>query len=198
MVHRRRIPRVVLGGGTRAVAEVRALRAGGYDGPLLLISPEPRLPYRHEPLADAYLLGLDDRTSLGLADVAWYRTHRTDLILGSRAERIDPDRRQIHLSGHGPLSHAGLSVALDPGVDASDCPGVHRVDTLPRADRLLGAIPGAAAAVVLGDGDLADRVRDALSRLGLEVVAPGAARIDGTLQVDVRPAPTVSALHAEG
>lgn len=198
MTHRRRTPRIVLGSGTRAVAEVRALRAGGCDGPLLLISPEPRLPYRHEPLADAYLLGLEDRAALQIADVAWYRTHRTDLILGSRVERIDPDGRQVHVAGHGPLTHAGLSVAVDPGVDAPDRPGVHRVDTLPRADRLLGAIPTAAAAVVLGDCDRADRVRRALSRLGLEVIAPGAARIDGTLLVDVRPAPTTSALHTDG
>ena len=52
--------------------------------------------------------------------------------------------------------------------------------------------------MVLGDSDRADRVRRALSRLGLEVTAPGAACIDGTLLVDVRPALTTSALDADG
>lgn len=194
MTHRRPRPMVVLGGGTQAVAEVRALRADGYDGPLLLVSPEPRLPYRHEPLADAYLLGLGDRTSLRLADIAWFRANRTDLILGSRAERIDVARSEIHLVGHGPIAHAGISVALDPGVDEPDRPGIHRVDTLARADRLLADLPGAAAAQVLGYDERAHRVRRALGRLGLAVIAPGAARIDRTLVVDVRSTAAGSAL----
>lgn len=50
-------PVVIVGAGAAGTSAALALRAGGYDGDLVLLGDVPELPYRRSPLSKDVLTG---------------------------------------------------------------------------------------------------------------------------------------------
>ena len=75
---------VIIGTGQAGVEAASALRAQGYDEPILLIGEENDLPYQRPPLSKEYLLGKLDAARLPLRAEAFYEKHRIDVLTGQR------------------------------------------------------------------------------------------------------------------
>jgi hypothetical protein len=115
-VRRHRI--VVIGGGAGSAAAVAELRKQGFDGSLTLVSAENTVPYERPPLSKGFLLGTSGQVPV--KDAAWYEQAAVELILGSRATRLDLAARTSPCPAA--RSSATTSCCSPPGSGRASCP----------------------------------------------------------------------------
>ena len=158
---------VVIGGGAGSAAAVAELRKQGYDGSLTLVSAENTVPYERPPLSKGFLLGTSGQVPV--KDAAWYEQASVELILGSRATRLDLAARTVTLSGGAVLGYDQLLLATGvrprvlPGLDGD---GVCYLRTGEDAATLRDRMTAAGHVAVLGGGFIGCEVAAAAIRLG--------------------------------
>ena len=158
---------VVIGGGAGSAAGVAELRKLGFDGSLTLVSAENTVPYERPPLSKGFLLGTSGQVPV--KDAAWYEQASVELILGSRATRLDLAARTVTLSGGAVLGYDQLLLATGvrprvlPGLDGD---GVCYLRTGEDAAALRDRMTAAGHVAVLGGGFIGCEVAAAAIRLG--------------------------------
>jgi len=158
---------VVIGGGAGSAAAVAELRKQGFDGSLTLVSAENTVPYERPPLSKGFLLGTSGQVPV--KDAAWYEQASVELILGSRATRLDLAARTVTLSGGAVLGYDQLLLATGvrprvlPGLDGD---GVCYLRTGEDAAALRDRMTAAGHVAVLGGGFIGCEVAAAAIRLG--------------------------------
>ena len=158
---------MVIGGGAGSAAAVAELRKQGFDGSLTLVSAENTVPYERPPLSKGFLLGTSGQVPV--KDAAWYEQASVELILGSRATRLDLAARTVTLSGGAALGYDQLLLATGvrprvlPGLDGD---GVCYLRTGEDAAALRDRMTAAGHVAVLGGGFIGCEVAAAAVRLG--------------------------------
>lgn len=158
---------MVVGGGAGSAAAVAELRKQGFDGSLTLVSAENTVPYERPPLSKGFLLGTSGQVPV--KDAAWYEQASVELILGSRATRLDLAARTVTLSGGAVLGYDQLLLATGvrprvlPGLDGD---GVCYLRTGEDAAALRDRMTAAGHVAVLGGGFIGCEVAAAAIRLG--------------------------------
>ena len=158
---------MVIGGGAGSAAAVAELRKQGFDGSLTLVSAENTVPYERPPLSKGFLLGTSGQVPV--KDAAWYEQASVELILGSRATRLDLAARTVTLSGGAVLGYDRLLLATGvrprvlPGLDGD---GVCYLRTGEDAAALRDRMTAAGHVAVLGGGFIGCEVAAAAVRLG--------------------------------
>ena len=158
---------MVIGGGASSAAAVAELRKQGFDGSLTLVSAENTVPYERPPLSKGFLLGTSGQVPV--KDAAWYEQASVELILGSRATRLDLAARTVTLSGGAVLGYDQLLLATGvrprvlPGLDGD---GVCYLRTGEDAAALRDQMTAAGHVAVLGGGFIGCEVAAAAVRLG--------------------------------
>jgi NADPH-dependent 2,4-dienoyl-CoA reductase/sulfur reductase-like enzyme len=172
---------VVVGGSLAGLRAVEALRLGGYDAGITVVSAEDHLPYDRPPLSKRLLSGEweADRVALrkpeemGSLDATWK--------LGSAAVGLDVDGRAVTLDDGSTLSFDGAILATGaspirlPGQDKHPHAVVLRSldDALDLRERIAS---GDRRVVVIGAGFIGLEVAATARQLGNEVlVLEGAA-----------------------
>lgn len=170
---------VFIGGGIAAATAARELRSAGFDGRIAIVTDEADLPYERPPLSKDWLTGQFDRAQFRVNAEHWYAENDVDVLLSTRARRIDTERRQVELSDGRSLPYDSLVLAT--GVRAKTLPGfsgerVHLMRTLADSERLRHRLVPGHHLVVLGAGFLGCEVAAFASRQGLKVTVfdPGA------------------------
>jgi 3-phenylpropionate/trans-cinnamate dioxygenase ferredoxin reductase subunit len=161
---------LVVGGGPAGLSAVRAYRDAGGDGAAAIVADEGRMPYNRPPLTKELLRGESAETDLPLEDEAWLDEQRVDLIAG-RAVSLDPDRRQVLLSGGRELDYVSclLATGAEPTrlpVPGADRPWVHVVRTVEHVRRLTARLGEATRAVVIGSGFIGCEIAASLRARG--------------------------------
>jgi 3-phenylpropionate/trans-cinnamate dioxygenase ferredoxin reductase component len=164
---------VIVGGGVASAAAVAALRADGFDGAVTLVSAEETAPYERPPLSKEYLVG-DAADVTVVQDEAWYASHDTDLLLGTRATGLDLAARRVFLDdgGAAPLGFDALLLATGVRprrIPAFECDGVCYLRTAADAADLRDRIRAAEHVAVLGGGFIGCEVAASAIRLGKRV-----------------------------
>ena len=158
---------MVIGGRASSAAAVAELRKQGFDGSLTLVSAENMVPYERPPLSKGFLLGTSGQVPV--KDAAWYEQASVELILGSRATRLDLAARTVTLSGGAVLGYDQLLLATGvrprilPGLDGD---GVCYLRTGEDAAALRDRMTAARHIAVLGGGFIGCEVAAAAIRLG--------------------------------
>ena len=158
---------MVIGGGAGSAAAVAELRKQGFDGSLTLVSAENTVPYERPPLSKGFLLGTSGQVPV--KDAVWYEQASVELILGSRATRLDLAARTVTLSGGAVLGYDQLLLATGvrprvlPGLDGD---GVCYLRTSEDAAALRDRMTAAGHVAVLGGGFIGCEVAAAAIRLG--------------------------------
>ena len=158
---------MVIGGGAGSAAAVAELRKQGFDGSLTLVSAENTVPYERPPLSKGFLLGTSGQVPV--KDAAWYEQASVELILVSRATRLDLAARTVTLSGGAVLGYDQLLLATGvrprvlPGFDGD---GVCYLRTGEDAAALRDQMTAAGHVEVLGGGFIGCEVAAAAIRLG--------------------------------
>ncbi|KNX37558.1 NAD(P)/FAD-dependent oxidoreductase [Luteipulveratus halotolerans] len=218
MADKRRI--VVVGGGLAGAKTVEALRERGFDGPLLVVSAEDRLPYERPPLSKDYLQtgeGLDDAT---VHPVEWYDEQHVELRRGERATALDVQARTVRTDAGDDLPYDTLVLATGATPRRLDLPGadfdgVLSLRTVEDSDRLRAAFADGARVVIIGGGWIGLETAAAARKAGadvtvlesleqplLRVLGPKMGAMFADLHrsqgVDLRTGVTVEAIEGEG
>lgn len=163
---------VIVGGGLAAQRAAETLRRRGYAGAVRIVCAEPDPPYDRPPLSKQVLAGAAGEESVGYRPAWWYEEREIELLLGMRAEELDPQTRTIRLDSGPPLDYGKLLIATGsaprrlPFLDHSN---VHILRTLGDARRLRAElVPGARLAIV-GAGFIGQEVAATARGLGVEV-----------------------------
>jgi 3-phenylpropionate/trans-cinnamate dioxygenase ferredoxin reductase subunit len=164
----------IVGGGVAAGTAAATLREEGFDGRVVVIAQEELPPYERPPLSKEFL-----REELGfermvLRPDGWYAEHDIDLRAGTRAERIDSDRREVVLAEGETIPFDRALVATGArnrrlAVDGVDLAGVHDLRTLGDAERIRAAAGSGGRVLVVGMGFIGAEVAASLRELGCDV-----------------------------
>jgi NADPH-dependent 2,4-dienoyl-CoA reductase/sulfur reductase-like enzyme len=164
---------LIVGGGLAAQRCAETLRRRGYDGPVRMVCAEPDPPYDRPPLSKELLAGAAAEETVAYRPAWWYEEKQVELLLGRRAESLDPAARTVRLDSGSELGYDELLIAT--GGAARTLPflagfeNVHSLRTLEDARRLRVELrPGARLAVV-GAGFIGQEVAATARRLGVEV-----------------------------
>ena len=209
----------VVGAGLAAAHAVEALRAGGYDGHLVLYGTEPHQPYERPPLSKGYLLGNDERDAAFPHPAAWYDERDVDLRLTTTVTALDLDRHEVLTGDHRQrfdrlLLCTGATPRRLAMADRSGAP-VAYLRTLEDCERLRDALRPGTRLVIVGAGwiglevaaaaraaDCAVTVVETLDLPLLRVLGPEVAQVFADLHrahgVDLRLATGVGGIVRDG
>jgi 3-phenylpropionate/trans-cinnamate dioxygenase ferredoxin reductase subunit len=159
-----------LAGGTAAAR----LREEGFDGRLILIGAEGLPPYERPPLSKEHLRGEMPFEETFLRPQGWYEEHGIELRLGSRAERLDLQGREVVLEGGERVAFDRALIATGArnrrlAVPGAELDGVLDLRVASDSERIRAAAATRGRAVVVGMGFIGAEVAASLRRLGVEV-----------------------------
>jgi 3-phenylpropionate/trans-cinnamate dioxygenase ferredoxin reductase subunit len=165
---------VIVGAGHVAGQAIASLRQGGFTGRLVLIGDEPYLPYQRPPLSKKFLAGELEVDRLFLRHEHFYPEHNVELRLAMRVDRIDRDRRQLHLSDGDRLGYDRLLLAVGSDVrrihvPGSDLPGIFYLRSIADVRRLQTRWGPGRRLVVVGGGYIGLEVASVAATHGLAV-----------------------------
>jgi len=164
---------VIVGGGLAAQRCAETLRRRGYEGRVRTVCAEPEPPYDRPPLSKEMLAGETAAGDLAYRPAWWYEEKRVELLLGARAEALDPGARRLRLDCGDELVYEKLLIAT--GGAARRLPflegyeNVHYLRTLADARRLRGELRAGARLAIVGAGFIGQEVAATARRLGAEV-----------------------------
>ncbi|MGI5373780.1 NAD(P)/FAD-dependent oxidoreductase [Streptomyces sp. CA-251387] len=192
----------VVGASLAGLSTVRALRAEGYDGEIVVVGEERHTPYDRPPLSKDFLKGDIDADALALGDADEYENLDVQWLLGERAIRLDPAARTVTLTGGRHVRTDGVVVATGagprtlPGTDG--LAGVHTLRTLDDAQALRAELlDGLPRVVVIGAGFIGAEVASTAHRLGLHVTVVEALDVPLERQLGREMGMVCSSLHTD-
>ncbi|WP_454195029.1 NAD(P)/FAD-dependent oxidoreductase [Nocardia sp. Marseille-Q1738] len=178
-------PIVIVGAGLAGLRTAEELRRAGYDGELVLVGDEARLPYDRPPLSKQFVRGETDDTTLRPSE--FYAENRIDVRLSTEAVGVDTDARRVRLADGSTLDYDQLIIATGlrprrlPGLP--DLRGVHVLRGHSDAVALRTDLADAATALVIGAGFI-----------GCELAASFRANGAGVVLVEPQATPLASVL----
>ena len=191
----------IVGAGFSGGVAAKTLRDEGYDGPLVLIGPEPGVPFGRPPLSKTYLRGEEDLSGWLVKPPDWYEQNDVEQIPGT-VTRIDPVARTLRLGSGEPLNFSSLLIATGGrnrrlNVPGSDLPGVFQLRTVAECDAIKAAASRGARAVVVGMGFIGCEVSASLRQMGVGVSAvfPSKAPLDSVLGPEM--GQVMSGIHSD-
>ncbi len=170
---------VILGGGAAGTTAAQELRRSGFDGRVVLISADERIPYDRTHCSKAYLSGEAPAEWMPLKPPKFFTDAGIERVTAT-VSHIDVHNRTVHLPGGSLLEADGLLIATGsspkqlpiPGADLS---GVHTLRTWDDADAIAASADRSERAVVIGASFIAMEVAASLVQRGVAsvtVVAP--------------------------
>ncbi|MFK0264826.1 NAD(P)/FAD-dependent oxidoreductase [Streptomyces angustmyceticus] len=165
---------IIAGAGLAGAKAAEALRAEGFDGPVLLLGEERERPYERPPLSKGYLLGTSEKEKVYVHPPQWYAQHDVDLRTGNAVTALDPAAHEVTLADGSRLGYAKLLLATGSTprtlpVPGADLDGVHTLRRLADSDRLKGVFRSASRIVVIGGGWIGLETAAAARAAGVEV-----------------------------
>jgi apoptosis-inducing factor 3 len=183
---------VILGGGAAGNAAAQKLRQAAYQGRIVLISRESRLPYDRPSLSKGYLAGDMEADSLPLRSEKFYQEADIELLLGQSVTQVNPANKKIIFRNGESLTYDSLLLATGARPQELDVPGagLANVFTLRSADdcdQVIQAATQASQVVVVGTSFIGMETAAALRKRGLPVtvVGRGSVPFKGTLGPEI-------------
>ena len=114
---------VIVGAGQSAIQCITSLRKEDYPGLITLVGEEEHLPYQRPPLSKGFLEDTVSNERLYFKKLEFFVENKVQLKLGTKAEEIDIENNNIHLSDNTKLSFDKLGFATGSSVRKLDFPG---------------------------------------------------------------------------
>ena len=165
---------VVLGAGAAGVSAAEQLRQSGFEGEIQIVTAEEELPYRRTALSKAYLQQDESDDPPELRSPAFYGENGIDILTGKRAERVDPEAKEIRFIDGSTLTYDKLLIATGAKARSLHVPGadlknIFTLRTAQDAKALLQSIQCKEKAVVIGSGFIGLEAASSLRQQGLAV-----------------------------
>jgi len=181
---------VIVGASLAGATAAAALRSEGFDGQIVLIGAEDRLPYERPPLSKEYLRGEAEDGSPYLDANGLFDDQAIELRTGAAAISLDTVDRSVTLAGGERVGYDALLLATGaeprrPSIAGADLEGTHHLRTIDDADALRAGLRGRPRVVVVGGGWIGCEVAASAAHLGASVTL-----------VELSAAPLIQALGA--
>jgi 3-phenylpropionate/trans-cinnamate dioxygenase ferredoxin reductase component len=178
---------VIVGGGFSGGNAAATLREEGFAGPVVIVGPEPGVPFGRPPLSKTYLRSAEDLEGWYVRPAGWYADHGVDIRRASVAG-VDPAAHTVVLDSGESISYQKVLIATGArnrrlGIDGAELPGIHYLRTVAECDAIKQEAVAGRRAVVVGMGFIGCEVAASLTQLGVQVTAvfPGRAPLDRVL-----------------
>ena len=165
---------IIVGAGQAAAQTILTLLQKRYPGRITVVGDEPYPPYQRPPLSKRYLSGELERERLFVRPAEFYEQHGVTLILGAKAERLEPVQQRLTLADGRQLDYDRLLLATGSrvrkiDVPGAELPGIHYLRTIADADGILGGLGPDKRLVIVGAGYIGLEVAAVASLLGTDV-----------------------------
>ena len=163
---------LIVGAGLAGSRCAETLRAGGFDGEVVLAGAEPVPPYERPALSKEHLAGEKDASAVELRPRSFWRQNGIELLLDRRVTAID-------LGAHTAQTDVCEELGLDALVLATGArpqmlpgwngPGVHMLRTLADSARLRAELGPGVRLSIVGAGFVGTEVASTALSLGASV-----------------------------
>jgi 3-phenylpropionate/trans-cinnamate dioxygenase ferredoxin reductase component len=180
-------PIVIVGGGFAGGNAAATLREEGFAGPVVVVGPEPGVPFGRPPLSKTYLRSEEDLDGWYVRPAGWYAEHGVDIRRTSVAG-VDPAAHTVVLGSGEEISYQKALITTGARnrrlrIPGAELPGIRYLRTAAECDAIKQEAVAARRAVVVGMGFIGCEVAASLTQLGVQVTAvfPGRAPLDRVL-----------------
>ena len=165
---------VVLGAGAAGINAVEALRQSGFQGKVILVSAEKKLPYDRTKLSKNYLQGKAEADALSLRSCEFYDRYDIELRFGQEVTKVDALSKSLTFADGESLKFDSLLLATGGKAKQLDAPGIDlaNIFTLRQpedAEAILERVQDAKKAVIVGSSFIGMEAASSLIQQGLEV-----------------------------
>jgi 3-phenylpropionate/trans-cinnamate dioxygenase ferredoxin reductase subunit len=185
-------PIVIVGGGMAGGNAAVTLREEGYQGPLVLISREPGVPFGRPPLSKTYLRSEEDLDGWYVRPATWYQDHEIERPGQASVVSVDPAGHSVLLDSGQELGYRKLLIATGGRVrrleiPGADLPGLHYLRTTADCDAIKREARPGRHALIVGMGFIGCEVAASLTQLGVHVTAafPGKLPLERVLGTEI-------------
>lgn len=167
-------PIIILGAGHAGVSVAAGLRSQGWEGGVLLVDADDRLPYERPPLSKELLKPGSPEQVTPLRPAGYYEERGIETVLGLEVREVDVENRSVTLSNGTIRAYHRLVIATGSTARAlripgGDLPGVETLKTFDDATRLRARLSPDAKVVIVGAGYIGLEVAAAAAALGCDV-----------------------------
>jgi 3-phenylpropionate/trans-cinnamate dioxygenase ferredoxin reductase subunit len=177
-------PIVIVGGGFAGGNAAATLREEGFAGPVVIVGPEPGVPFGRPPLSKTYLRSEEDLDGWYVRPAGWYAEHGVDIRRASVAG-VDPAAHTVVLGSGEEISYQKALITTGARnrrlrIPGAELPGIRYLRTAAECDAIKQEAVAGRRAVVVGMGFIGCEVAASLTQLGVHVTAvfPGQAPLD--------------------
>jgi NADPH-dependent 2,4-dienoyl-CoA reductase/sulfur reductase-like enzyme/nitrite reductase/ring-hydroxylating ferredoxin subunit len=170
---------LVVGSGAAGNMAAITLRREGFEGRLVMVTPESDLPYDRPNLSKDYLGGELEKKWMPLKDEEFYQSQKIDILNNHRVVQVNPKDRRIIFYDDDYLIYDKLLIATGgiprslniPGADLKNCFLLRSLDD---CDAIIAALENADNVLIIGASFIGLEVAAALRarELNVHVVAP--------------------------
>lgn len=190
----------IIGGGIGGFTVARDLRAGGYEGEVVIIDPLG-LPYDRPPLSKEILSGDKSPEELLFVPADWYGQNNVE-VLPAKVARIDVEKRELVLEDGATRAYDNLVIATGGHARRGNTPGfnddsVMVLRTTEDALALRGVLKEGVRLGIIGAGLIGAEVASSARALGAEVHLIDPAPVSLVPAVGEEIAHRLHDLHAE-
>ena len=175
---------MIVGGGFAGGNAAATLREEGFTGPVVIVGPEPGVPFGRPPLSKTYLRSAEDLEGWYVRPAGWYAEHGVDIRRASVAG-VDPAAHTVVLGSGEEISYQKALIATGArnrrlGIPGAELPGIRYLRTAAECDAIKQEAVAGQRAVVVGMGFIGCEVAASLTQLGVQVTAvfPGRAPLE--------------------
>lgn len=184
-------PMVIVGGGKTGGTAAVTLRDEGFEGPVVLISREPGIPFGRPPLSKTYLRSEEELDGWYVKPADWYGANDVELRTES-VVAVDPAAHTLALASGQQLEYQKLLLATGGTnrqlrIPGAELPGIYSLRTAADCDAIKREAVAGRRATVVGMGFIGCEVAASLAQLGVQVTAvyPGTNPLERVLGTQV-------------
>lgn len=163
---------IVIGASHAAAQLALGLRQEGWEGKIIVIGDEPRIPYHRPPLSKALLAGEKTAEDIYIRPHDAYEKADIECKLNTRVESIDRERQQITLDNGELMDYDKLALTVGsrvrrvalPGVDLA---GIYYLRTIADVERIKEHMGADKNAVIVGGGYIGLETAAVLRKAGM-------------------------------
>lgn len=183
---------VVLGAGAAGSAAVEKLREVGFQGRVIMVTQEDKLPYDRTWLSKDYLTGKVSKEEMPLRTEEFYLGNDIEVLLNKQVVSVDTVNRAIAFADDSTLNYDSLLLAtggkprkLD--VVGADLENVFTLRSFQDIEQILAASKQASHVVVIGSSFIGMETAAGLTQKGLQVtvVSPSTLPFDKILGKEI-------------
>jgi len=165
---------VILGAGAAGAHAAETLRQAGYQGRIIMVTGENKLPYDRTLLSKDYFIGQVSREQVPLRSSEFYKEHNIEVLLNKQAVSVVPTAKTITFKDGDLLNYDALLLATGGkprqlNIPGSDLQNLFTLRSFEDTERILAGAKKGAQAVVIGSSFIGMEAASGLTQKGLKV-----------------------------